>query len=121
MGYSSRLWRRRCFWARRPRLRLWYVLLPVCSTSSRFVVHESHLTGPLPERSLHSNHGLAMLESPEVHKDPKLDARRDGHGDEQYPPSIMPPVPRLAEDSPMSVASPTPTPSGGEGLLIPIS
>ncbi|KAK7225888.1 hypothetical protein V2G26_013891 [Clonostachys chloroleuca] len=50
------------------------------------------------ERSLHSNHGLAMLESPEVHKDPKLDARRDGH-----------------------VASPTPTPSGGEGLLIPIS
>ncbi|CAI6088719.1 unnamed protein product, partial [Clonostachys chloroleuca] len=73
------------------------------------------------ERSLHSNHGLAVLESPEVHKDPKLDARRDGHGDEQYPPSIMPPVPRVAEDSPMSVASPTPTPSGGEGLLIPIS
>ncbi|CAG9971845.1 unnamed protein product, partial [Clonostachys byssicola] len=73
------------------------------------------------ERSLHSNHGLAVLESPEVHKDTKLDTRGDGHDDEEYPPSFMPLVPRLAEDSPMSAASPTPTPSGGEGLLIPIS
>ncbi|CAG9937808.1 unnamed protein product [Clonostachys rosea f. rosea IK726] len=73
------------------------------------------------ERSLHSNHGLAVLESPEVHKDPKLDTRGDRHADEEYPPSIMPPVPRLAEDAPMLMASPTPTPSDDEGLMIPIS
>ncbi|CAH0049341.1 unnamed protein product, partial [Clonostachys solani] len=72
------------------------------------------------ERSLHSNHGLAVLESPEVHKDPKLDAR-DDRFDEEYPPSIMPPAPRLAEDAPMSAASPTPTPSDDGGLMIPIS
>ncbi|VUC22035.1 unnamed protein product [Clonostachys rosea] len=88
------------------------------------------------ERSLHSNHGLAVLESPEVHKDSKVDTRDAFYDEEEYPPSMMPPslhlaeeyplsimhlAPRRVEDASMSAASPTPTPSVDEGLMIPIS